>query len=83
MSRTLVDIPDDLLEELTVLARQADISRAELMRKGLRDYVDSVRRSERKAGKSAAEAVRGLWKKRNIDGVEYQRQLRAEWDGDQ
>ena len=32
--------------------------------------------------KRALDAAFGMWKDRGIDGVEYQRELRAEWERD-
>lgn len=78
--RRLVDIPDNLLAELTAFAHKEGISRAELMRRALDAYVSTLKQKQDMAEQDALEAVRGLWKDRNIDGVEYQRQLREEWD---
>lgn len=75
---TIDDIPDDLAAELTTLAQRRGISRAELIRRALAAYLDLIP-AESKAGKDALEAAYGIWKDRNIDGVEYQRKLRDEW----
>ncbi len=80
--RTLVDIPENLLEELTAFARKADISRAELMRRALDAYVGALRQAESRSEADPIDAAFGLWKDREDigDGVEYQRRLRAEWE---
>jgi len=78
--RRLVDIPDNLLAELTAFAHKEGISSAELMRRALDAYVSALKQKQDMAEQDTLEAVRGLWKDRNIDGVEYQRQLREEWD---
>ena len=70
--RTLVDIPDGELEQLTVLSRSRNVSRAELIRQAVSRFL-----SENKAG---LENSFGLWKKRAVDGVEYQERLRGEWE---
>lgn len=70
--RTLVDIPDGELEQLTVLSRQRKVSRAELIRQAVSGFL-----AENKAG---LEGSFGLWKKRAVDGVEYQERLRGEWE---
>jgi metal-responsive CopG/Arc/MetJ family transcriptional regulator len=70
--RTLVDIPDSELEQLTVLSRSRNVSRAELIRQAVSGFL-----SENKAG---LENSFGLWKKRAEDGVEYQERLRGEWE---
>lgn len=78
MSRTLVDIPDNLLEHVTALAKRQDISRAELVRRALELYIESI--AENPPERNPIEATRGLWKDRCVDGVEYQRRLREEWE---
>lgn len=78
--RRLVDIPDNLLAELTAFAHKEGISRAELMRRALDAYVSTLKQKQDMAEQDTLEAVRGLWKDRDIDGVDYQRQLREEWD---
>jgi hypothetical protein len=70
--RTLVDIPEGELEQLTVLSRSRNVSRAELIRQAVSGFL-----SENKAG---LESSFGLWKKRAVDGVKYQEQLRREWE---
>jgi hypothetical protein len=70
--RTLVDIPDGELEQLTVLSRSRNVSRAELIRQAVSGFL-----SENRAG---LENSFGLWKKRAVDGVEYQERLRGEWE---
>jgi Ribbon-helix-helix protein, copG family. len=70
--RTLVDIPEGELEQLTVLSRTRKVSRAELIRQAVSGFL-----SENKAG---MENSFGLWKKRAVDGVEYQERLRNEWE---
>jgi hypothetical protein len=37
---------------------------------------------DRAEDEAAFKAAFGMWKNRGIDGVDYQRQLRAEWDRD-
>jgi metal-responsive CopG/Arc/MetJ family transcriptional regulator len=109
MSRTLVDIPANMLTQLTELARKLDISRAELMRKILStelqaieavlqehyqaDSMDKAMELHKQLLEEVAlklriqahplDAAFGLWKDHAVDGVEYQRKLRAEWDRDQ
>lgn len=109
MSRTLVDIPANMLTQLTELARKLDISRAELMRKMLStelqaieavlqehsqaDSMDKAMELHKHLLEEVAlklriqadplEAAFGLWKDQEVDSVEYQRKLRAEWERDQ
>jgi len=72
--RTLVDIPDDQLEELTRLAEREKVSRASLVRQAVADLLAS----KRKAGDATAAAF-GLWAGMEEDGLAYQERLRSEW----
>ena len=69
--RTLVDLPEDELEELSALSRSRKVSRAELIRQAVSGFL-----AQNKAG---LEDSFGLWKRRGVDGVEYQEKLRSEW----
>ena len=70
--RTICEIPDDELKELEEFCRRQGISRAEGIRRAVREYLAQ--------DESAFDAAFGIWKDRCEDGVEYQRRLRAEWD---
>ena len=71
MMRTLVDLPEDELEELNALSRSRKVSRAELIRQAVAGFL-----AQNKAG---MEDSFGLWKKKGVDGLEYQEKLRSEW----
>ena len=74
--RTLIDIPDDLIDSLDLMARDNGRSRAAEMREALSRYVrdrssnDWIRRGA------------GYWKHRDDigDAVEYQRSMREDRD---
>jgi metal-responsive CopG/Arc/MetJ family transcriptional regulator len=70
--RTLVDLPERELEQLTALSRSRKTSRAELIRQAVAGYL-----AQNKAG---MEDSFGLWKARREDGVTYQDRLRKEWE---
>jgi metal-responsive CopG/Arc/MetJ family transcriptional regulator len=69
--RTLVDIPEKQLKELTRLSKSRKTSRASIIRDALSAYLASEK------PKDKHEAF-GLWGDRVIDGLEYQRRLREE-----
>lgn len=69
--RTLVDLPEDELEELNILSRSRKVSRAELIRQAVSGFLAQ--------NKAALEDSFGIWKKKGVDGVEYQEKLRREW----
>jgi hypothetical protein len=70
--RTLVDIPEAELEELRALSRARKVSRAELIRQAVTGFL-----TENRAG---LEDSFGIWKKRGVDGLKYQEELRGEWE---
>ncbi|MEQ1666944.1 MAG: CopG family transcriptional regulator [Sulfuriferula sp.] len=69
--RTLIDIPNQQIDILTTLSKSMHISRAELMRRAIDEYVS-------KHKPQSADAF-GLWKDNQVDGVDYQTQARSEW----
>jgi metal-responsive CopG/Arc/MetJ family transcriptional regulator len=72
MSRILIDLPDSQAAELAVLVQAERRPRAAVIRDAISAYI-----AQRKPGLGAN--VFGLWKDRQIDGVQYQRNLRSEW----
>ena len=73
LMRTVIDVPDELIESLDRIGALEQVSRAALIRDAITEYlkVKSI---------PAAEEAFGLWKDRKTDGVRYQRSLRDEWD---
>ncbi len=73
--RTIVDVEKEKLEALTVLAHKAHISRAAL----IRHAIDTLLQDSLKQKKT--EDVFGILKeRRKIEGVAYQKRIRAEWE---
>ncbi len=71
--RTIVDLPTEQIEALKRMGKRSQLSRAELMRRAVAEY---VARHQPDQGDDAF----GLWKKQPVDGVEYQQHLREEWE---
>lgn len=69
--RTLVDIPDRQLKDLTAICEIEKLSRAEVIRQAISAYIENK--------KPAKADVFGLWKDRHVDGLTYQEQARSEW----
>lgn len=69
--RTLVDIPDRQLKDLSAICEAEKVSRAEVIRQAISSYIE-----KKKPG--TADAF-GLWRDRKVDGLEYQEQVRSEW----
>jgi predicted transcriptional regulator len=70
--RTLVDIPDAQLGELTMMAERVRQPRAALIRVAISEYLAAHRRT-------AVPDAFGLWGSAATDGLAYQEKLRAEW----
>ncbi len=76
--RTLVDIPDDVIFGLDMLAKRHQRSRAAEVREALQRYLD-----ERKSNDWIARGA-GYWKGRTDigDAVEYKRDMRRDREPD-
>lgn len=70
--RTIVDLPEDKLRELSELGKREGVSRAELIRRAVAEYL------ERQTASEMANAF-GLWKDEPVDGLDYEERLRSEW----
>ncbi len=70
--RTIVDIPDEQLDSLASVCHREGISRAEAVRRAVASYLNDQE-------DDTEDDAFGMWRKRKIDGVAYQRKLRAEW----
>jgi metal-responsive CopG/Arc/MetJ family transcriptional regulator len=71
--RTVIEVPDQLIESLDRVSGTEQRSRSALIREAIAEFL-------RKKSGPAAEAAFGLWKQRKIDGVRYQKELRDEWE---
>jgi hypothetical protein len=72
--RTIIDLPESQLAALAELERSKNVSRAELIRQAVAQYVRS---------NVSQNSAFGAWKKSTKpakDGVTTQRKLRSEWD---
>ncbi len=76
--RTLVDIPEEKIVRLDHIARRQKVSRAEIIRRA----VDTVLETDRAEEDAHFKAAFGAWRHRNIDGLDFIRRLRAEWEDD-
>jgi len=71
MGRILVDIPQKYLDDLGAIARAEKRPRAEIIRKAIANYVEQ--------NKPASADAFGIWKDRQVDGLDYQDNIRSEW----
>jgi metal-responsive CopG/Arc/MetJ family transcriptional regulator len=70
--RTIVELPEDQVRALSRLCRRDKISRAEAIRRAITQY------AQRRGGTDEGRAF-GLWRRRGVDGLHYQRRLRRQW----
>ena len=70
--RILVDLTERQVAALDELSKREQRSRAALIRQAIDDYL--VKRSM----KQESDAF-GLWGKRKMDGLTYQKKVRSEW----
>lgn len=72
MSRILVDLTEEQLQELTAIVEAEQRPWAVVIREAIQAYI-----AQRKPG--LAPDTFGLWKNRKVDGLAYQEKLREEW----
>jgi predicted transcriptional regulator len=70
--RTIIDLPDEQVAPLKELAARTRLSRAELVRRAVAEYLNRHRAPPE-------DTAFGLWKDRDEDGLRYQERLRSEW----
>ena len=79
--RTIVDLPEDQIQALDSMGEKYDLSRAELVRRAVADYLEG----ESKAAKSKLDQYYGILKGNptafdGLDGLSWQKRMRAESD---
>ena len=72
--RTVIDLPDEIIDTLDRVSSRENRSRAALIREAISDYL------KRNALPPADEAF-GIWKGKPEDGMKYQKRLRGDWEG--
>jgi len=70
--RTIVDLPDEQVDALQQLGVRSNLSRAELVRRAVAEYLD-------KRHDTGGDRAFGLWQRRRCDALDYEDRLRAEW----
>ena len=69
--RILVDLDEEAIAALDEMAAAAKQSRAALLRKVVAEHL--------RASRPQPSEAFGLWGKRKVDGLAYQKKARAEW----
>ena len=70
---TVLELPDTQIEGLKKLGERSGLSRAELVRRAVAEYL-------RQHPADDTDNAFGLWRQRTEDGLQYQHRLREEWD---
>ncbi|MEQ1761487.1 MAG: ribbon-helix-helix protein, CopG family [Vicinamibacterales bacterium] len=70
--RTIIELPPAQLEALGRFCDREGISRAEAIRRAVTALIE-------KNPTSAPSRAFGLWRRKPVDGLAYQRRLRREW----
>ncbi len=81
MVRTLITIPEEDKQWLKNYSRSHHVSMAQIIRMAINEF-KKRKKNDKNDFHKALEATFGMWKDKNIDSVEYVRQLRSEWDRD-
>lgn len=72
--RTIIEVPNKVIEDLDRVSRLQKRSRAALIREAIAEYLKNK-------SLPASDSAFGLWKKnKGSDGLEYQESIRSEWD---
>ena len=73
MKRTLLGLTDHDLQALDALSGIKRVSRAELIRQAVSQYLEKFK------SEPPSDAAFGLWAYKNEDGLAYQQRVRDEW----
>jgi hypothetical protein len=75
--RTIVDLPEEQIRALDAYSKKHGVSRAEAVRRAVAMFLPE-RRPRRLDFRN--HPAFGSWQERNVDSIEYQQKLRAEWN---
>lgn len=70
--RTIIELPEEQVRQLADVCRREGVSRAEVIRRAVADYLQARHLRDR-------DDAFGIWQDRHLDGLRYERRLRREW----
>ena len=70
--RTIIDIPEEQIQNLAYLCNVKKISRAEIIRRAVAMYLQETMPKKN-------DVAFGIWKNKKIGSLSYQENLRNEW----
>lgn len=71
--RTIIDLPQEQIDSLKEMSAETNASRAQLIRYAVHEYVQSYQASQ-------SDSAFGIFKEQPIDSIEYQQNMRGEWE---
>jgi metal-responsive CopG/Arc/MetJ family transcriptional regulator len=71
--RTIIEVPDDVIQTLDRVRKSQRKSRAAIIRDAIQVYLEGTKVKD-------DDAAFGIWKEKGVDGLRYQEKLRSEWD---
>ena len=71
--RTIVEIPQEQIEEMDRLRKTKRVSRTELIRQAVETFLREQRQT-------AGHGAFGIWKSKPVDALAMERKLRKEWE---
>jgi len=79
--RTIIDLPEEDVKSLDHIVARDDVSRAELVRRAVADYLEK----EKDKKNAKLDQYFGIFKDDpdvfdGLDGLSYQEKIRSEWD---
>ncbi|MGB4057520.1 MAG: CopG family transcriptional regulator [Alphaproteobacteria bacterium] len=77
--RTIVDIPEDQIKALDLLGKKHDLSRAELVRRAVGQYLEAEQASKKSDLDKYFGILKGSDLFEGMDGLAWQKKMRAEW----
>jgi len=77
MTRLLLSIPDEMKIWLERYSHSANQPIAKIIRKAISTFIAENKTFEKD---EIIKSTAGLWKEKNIDGLEYSNNIRDEWD---
>lgn len=73
MMRMTIELPDNQIQGLARLCERERISQAEAIRRAVAKYLNE------RQSPAPLEASFGIWKDRDLDALDYEDKIRAEW----
>ena len=70
--RMTIELSEEQGRRLADVCRREGVSRAEVIRRAVADYLDARHEGDRKG-------AFGIWRDRHVDGLRFERRFRREW----